>query len=120
MTKNGASRLRPGLAEVTCRAQVRPIASRGQRSKQLFRPIALSDTRTGGAKLTTIRAPRIAIGTCTDTHKVIWLALTWLTLIALWGISERWGLGDAIRQTGRRLRAQHHPQGAAPFDWARR
>jgi hypothetical protein len=38
---------------------------------------------------------------------VLWLALTWIALIALWGTSDRWHLGDLRRRLAGSL---HRPK----------
>jgi hypothetical protein len=42
-----------------------------------------------------------------DLHDVLWLALTWIALIALWGTSDRWHLGDLRRRLAGSL---HRPR----------
>ena len=52
-----------------------------------------------------------------DVHDVLWLTLTWTALIALWGCSDRWKLGDLGRRVAH---AFHHPRersrAAGPLD----
>jgi hypothetical protein len=50
-----------------------------------------------------------------DGHEVLWLILTWLMLIALWGTSERWDLASvrrrvlgAVQQRARSARTHPH------------
>jgi hypothetical protein len=48
---------------------------------------------------------------------VIALLLLWLTLIAVWGVSERWDATVARRRVERGLRTLRHPRATHPFDW---
>jgi hypothetical protein len=48
---------------------------------------------------------------------VIVVLLFWLTLIAVWGVSERWDPAMARRRVERGLRALRHPHATHPFDW---
>jgi hypothetical protein len=47
---------------------------------------------------------------------VIAVLLFWLTLIAVWGVSECWDTALMRRRVGRGLRAVRHPHAAHPFD----
>jgi hypothetical protein len=57
--------------------------------------------------LTSSVAPPIAGRIRVDLHDVLWLALMWIALIALWGASDRWHLGDLARRLAGSL---HRPR----------
>jgi hypothetical protein len=48
-----------------------------------------------------------------EIHDVLWLALTWVALIALWGASDHWNVGDIRR---RLTHVRHHPEAGTPVD----
>jgi hypothetical protein len=53
-----------------------------------------------------------------DLIHMIWLALMWLALIALWGVSEAWDVAALRHQAARVLAHLHHRHRGEPFDWA--
>jgi hypothetical protein len=55
-------------------------------------------------------------GVRAEIHDVLWLALTWLALIALWGASDHWHVGD-LRRRLTHVR-QRPPVATRPFDQA--
>jgi hypothetical protein len=69
----------------------------------------------GPRKLPTFAAPLAPAPMRADGHEVLWLILTWLMLIALWGTSERWDLASvrrrvlgAVQQRARSARTHPH------------
>ncbi len=54
---------------------------------------------------------------CADLHRVIALLLCWLTLIAVWGVSDRWNVAGARRRVRRGLAELRRPHASHPFDW---
>ena len=72
-------------------------------------------------KLTTFGASLLPYQESAELIGVLWMTLTWLALIALWGTSERWHLATGSRRRlARLIHALRHDDGAEPFDWARR